>query len=60
MAALGDDGNAETDPCADILEPTGQKPFDLNCGNYFYAELDSDLNTVFEMIYSRIFTRLTM
>jgi hypothetical protein len=53
LAAIGDDGDADTDPCA--LETDYSK----GCGNYFYAAAGADLNKVFEMIYSRIFTRLT-
>jgi Flp pilus assembly protein TadG len=54
IAALGDDGNAATDPCS------GEVNYKKNCGNYFYAQLSTDLDHVFELIYSRIFTRLTM
>ncbi len=54
MAALGDDGNAATDPCASAAS------YKENCGNYFYAQVSTDLDHVFELIYSRIFTRLTL
>jgi Flp pilus assembly protein TadG len=54
IAAIGDDGDAATDPCA------SEPDFTENCGNYFYAQFSTDLDRVFEMIYSRIFTRLTM
>jgi hypothetical protein len=54
IAAIGDDGDADTDPCASVTDYT------QNCGNYFYAQESTDLERVFEMIYSRIFTRLTM
>ena len=55
IASLGDDGNADpaTDPCKDETD------YSVSCGNYFFAEAGSDLRRVFEMIYSRIFTRLT-
>jgi Flp pilus assembly protein TadG len=54
IAAIGDDGDADTDPCASVSD------YKENCGNYFYAQESTDLERVFEMIYSRIFTRLTM
>ncbi|MGD0806490.1 MAG: pilus assembly protein TadG-related protein [Anaerolineales bacterium] len=53
LAAVGDDGNSATDPCS--TEPDYTK----NCGNYFFAQHGTDLDKVFEAIYSRIFTRLT-
>ncbi|MBN1440624.1 MAG: VWA domain-containing protein [Anaerolineales bacterium] len=53
IAAIGDDGNPDTNLCAS--EPDYKK----NCGNYYYAQEGTDLGPVFEAIYSRIFTRLT-
>ncbi len=56
IAAIGDDGDADpvdSDLCKD--EPDYTK----NCGNYFFAQAGTDLTRVFELIYSRIFTRLT-
>jgi Flp pilus assembly protein TadG len=53
LAAVGDDGNSATDPCATEADYT------KNCGNYFWAQHGTDLDKVFEAIYSRIFTRLT-
>jgi Flp pilus assembly protein TadG len=55
IAAIGDDGNAVTpgDPCLSETDYT------KSCGNYFYASAGADLERVFELIYSRIFTRLT-
>jgi hypothetical protein len=53
IAALGDDGDANTDMCET------ESDYGQSCGNYFYAAGGADLNRVFEMIYSRIFTRLT-
>jgi hypothetical protein len=53
IAAVGDDGNPDTDQCA--LQPDYTK----SCGNYFYASVGTELEKVFEAIYSRIFTRLT-
>jgi Flp pilus assembly protein TadG len=52
LAAIGDDGNPATDPCASTA-------IGNSCGNYFYAEHGTDLDKIFEAIYSRIFTRLT-
>jgi len=53
IAALGDDGDADTDMCE--LESDYTK----SCGNYFFAQAGAELDRVFELIYSRIFTRLT-
>jgi Flp pilus assembly protein TadG len=53
IAAIGDDGDADTDPCE------FESHYDQSCGNYFYAAGGADLQRVFELIYSRIFTRLT-
>jgi hypothetical protein len=53
IAAVGDDGNPNTNPC------TGSGWYDdFNCGNYYYSPEGSDLDSVFEDIASRIFTRL--
>ncbi|MGH2521693.1 MAG: vWA domain-containing protein, partial [Anaerolineales bacterium] len=60
IAAVGDDGNAETDPCLGATVPvltTGNDSY--NCGNYFFSEFGSGLSDVFGSIASRIFTRLT-
>jgi Flp pilus assembly protein TadG len=55
IAAIGDDGDANTpsDPCA------SETNYSKSCGNYFYAAGGANLSRVFELIYSRIFTRLT-
>jgi Flp pilus assembly protein TadG len=53
IAALGDDGDADTDMCETETD------YSLSCGNYFFAQSGANLNSVFELIYSRIFTRLT-
>jgi hypothetical protein len=53
MAAVGDDGNPDTDQCDTHPDYT------VSCGNYFYAAAGTDLGRIFEAIYSRIFTRLT-
>jgi hypothetical protein len=54
VAAVGDDGDPATDPCAST--PSGD-----DCGNYYFV-LDpsgGQLLAVFEAIASRIFTRIT-
>ncbi len=53
LAAVGDDGNPDTDQC------DTQPDYSKSCGNYFYAQHGTDLSKIFEAIYSRIFTRLT-
>jgi hypothetical protein len=52
VAAVGDDGNPDTDIC------TGAG-VGADCGNYYYRESATDLDTVFDDIAKRIFTRLT-
>jgi len=54
IAAVGDDGDPSTDPCASA-------GIGANCGNYYFV-LDpsgGQLNDVFEAIASKIFTRIT-
>jgi len=51
IAAIGDDGDPSTDPCAG--EPIGQ-----SCGNYYFSPTGTGLIQVFEAIASRIFTRI--
>jgi len=54
VAAVGDDGDPSTDPCASELS-------EADCGNYYFV-LDpsgGQLLDVFEAIASRIFTRIT-
>ncbi|HFC09372.1 MAG TPA: VWA domain-containing protein [Chloroflexi bacterium] len=53
IAAVGDDGDPSTDPCAGITDYTAW------CGNYYYSPTGSKLDRVFEDIASRLFTRLT-
>ncbi len=60
LAAIGDDGDADpvtSDLCKD--ENIAGR-YNTNCGNYFFAQAGVNLVKVFEMIYSRIFTRLTV
>jgi hypothetical protein len=52
VAAVGDDGNPDTDLCAGAAQGT-------DCGNYYFRESATDLDTVFDDIAKRIFTRLT-
>ena len=53
MAAVGDDGDRVTDPCASVSDPTQQ------CGNYYYAPDATGLIGVFEDIAKRIQTRIS-
>jgi hypothetical protein len=53
IAAVGDDGNSDTDPCALISDYTRW------CGNYYFAPEGPQLSRIFEDIASRIFTRIT-
>jgi Flp pilus assembly protein TadG len=52
IAAVGDDGNPDTDLCAGLAS-------DVDCGNYYYREQATELGAVFDDIAKRIFTRLT-
>ncbi|MBI3361247.1 MAG: VWA domain-containing protein, partial [Chloroflexi bacterium] len=52
MAAVGDDNDRTTDPCAGL-------PATQNCGQYYYAPSGPALIPIFEDIASRIFTRIT-
>jgi hypothetical protein len=51
IAAVGDDGDPSTDPCASVAAGT-------SCGNYYYSPTGAGLLQVFEAIASRIFTRI--
>ena len=53
IAAVGYDGDPDTDPCA------AESNYETWCGNYYYSPTGSQLNRVFEDIASRIFTRIT-
>jgi Flp pilus assembly protein TadG len=50
-AAVGDDMDPATDPCAGIAQGT-------SCGNYYFAASAGALNPIFDSIASRIFTKL--
>lgn len=52
IAAVGDDGNPTTNPCAGA--PQGN-----DCGNYFHAPDPSDLPRIFNTIANKIYTRIT-
>jgi hypothetical protein len=52
MAAVGDDGDRTTDPCALI-------PAQTSCGQYYYAPGGSALARIFDDIATRIYTRIT-
>jgi len=56
IAAVGDDGNAATDPC-EIFDTNDPADWEEWCGNYYYSPGD-ELSEVFEDIASRVFTRL--
>jgi hypothetical protein len=52
MAAVGDDGNRETDPCVG-------KGVKEKCGQYYWAGNTKDLTRVFLDIASRIYTKIS-
>lgn len=52
MAAVGDDGDRVSDPCASV----GPK---RSCGNYYYAPSGDALRAIFDDIASRIYTRIS-
>ena len=54
LAAVGDDGDRTTDPCA----PYAANPT-RDCGQYYFADTSYELQEIFEDIASRIYTRIT-
>ena len=52
MAAVGDDGDRNTDPCVGV-------PAKHSCGQYYFAQNSSDLLPVFQDIASRIYTKIS-
>ncbi len=52
VAAVGDDGDRTTDPCATAADQT-------SCGQYYYAPKGGNLLAIFEDIASRIYTRIS-
>jgi Flp pilus assembly protein TadG len=52
MAAVGDDGDRNTDPCVGV-------PAKHKCGQYYFAQNPSDLLPVFQDIASRIYTKIS-
>ena len=57
IAAVGDDGDAATDPCINYWEDAGD--WEEWCGNYYFSPEGNQLSAVFQDIASRVFTRLT-
>lgn len=55
IANIGDDGDPATDPCSGITA----NPSGYNCGNYFFSPTGTGLNAVFDLIASRIYTKIT-
>lgn len=51
IAAVGDDGDRRTDPCFGVSNL-------MSCGNYFYTNDPAQLQSIFEDIASRIYTRI--
>lgn len=51
IAAVGEDGDRTTDPCNGVSSLQ-------SCGNYFYTHDAAQLQTIFEDIASRIYTRI--
>jgi hypothetical protein len=56
VAAVGDDGNAATDPCSGLYGSAAD--WEEWCGNYYFSPTGNDLDLIFEDIASRIFTRI--
>jgi len=57
IAAVGDDTNPTTDACENFWDDAdGWQEW---CGNYYYSPEGDQLNSVFQDIASRVFTRLT-
>lgn len=52
MAAVGDDGDRTTDPCALTIA-------NHSCGQYYFAPSGDNLLPIFEDIASRIYTRIS-
>jgi len=54
VGAVGDDGDPSTDPCTSVaINGAG-----YSCGNYYFSASGAGLNSVFQQIASRVFTRL--
>jgi hypothetical protein len=51
VAAVGDDGDPNSDPCVG-------RAWNEWCGNYYFSPTGNELDLVFEDIASRIFTRI--
>lgn len=59
VAAVGDDGDPATDPCAGVPPPAMNGGVNsYSCGNYYFTEFGGGLNKIFDDIASRIFTKI--
>jgi hypothetical protein len=65
IAAVGDDGDPATDPCAGppvVSVPTlplAPSYIGYQCGNYYFRRSGGQLSAVFTDIYNHIYTRIT-
>ncbi len=61
IADVGDDGDLRTAPCGSNYYWAGGTPPPIgeSCGNYYFAPDATQLQTTFESIASRIFSRIT-
>ncbi|GAP22234.1 TadE/TadG family type IV pilus assembly protein [Leptolinea tardivitalis] len=59
MASVGDDGNRLTDECSSNPATGLPYPTKQSCGQYYYTDDGTDLQSIFIDISSRIYTRLT-
>jgi len=57
MAAVGDDGDRDTDPCINGLGV--HEAAQTSCGQYYYAPSGAALRGIFNDISTRIYSRLT-
>jgi len=59
IADIGEDDSGPDLPRACEGKPTSSTNNPVNCGNYYFAADEGQLERVFEAIASRIFTRIT-
>jgi hypothetical protein len=57
IANVGDDGDHTTDPCSGLYD--NDEEYETSCGNYYFVEDPNKLDSAFEAIASRIFTRIS-